>query len=256
MLRGSKIIFTVINSKLLLKHQISWKKWGSVILVAAGLTIVGLADILQPTDINGEITSNLTSSAFVSDADIKIEGINDCNLRGKVLSNEIIGDIMIIIASLFASFQYVYEEKILNVYDVSPLEVVGWEGFYGFIMMFILLIPLSYIDTGSCLFSNSPKPPWTLENTSDAFIQLSNNDLLLFLFCSFIVLIAFHNYGGIVLTKQFNATTNQILDSSRCVIVWTVSLCLGWQQFKYLQLIGFCVMTTGIFMYNFKWNNK
>ena len=123
-------------------------------------------------------------------------------------------------------------------------------------IMSVLLVPLSYIDIGSCIFSNSPSPPWNLEDPIDGFIQLGNNRLLLLLFCTYIFLVAFYMYGSIAVTKEFNATTRMVLESSRSLIVWVVSLCVGWQQFQYLRLIGFCVMTSGIFLYNYRWEDK
>ena len=252
MLKGSVIIFTGINSKLFLKRQMSWKKWASMVVILIGLIIVGLADVIQPADKVGDennatLNSTFEHVIFGSEVDAK------CNTSGNVLSNEVVGDIMIVGAQIFMSFQFVYEEKVLSSYDIAPLQAVGWEGLYGLIIMSVLLVPLSYIDLGSCIFSNSPSPPWTLEDPIDGFIQLGNNGLLLFLFCFYVVLVAFYMYESIAVTKEFNATTRMVLESTRSVIVWIVSVCVGWQHFQYLQLIGFCVMTIGIFLYNYKW---
>lgn len=252
MLKGSVIIFTGINSKLFLKRQMSWKKWSSMIVILIGLIIVGLADVLQPAGKRGDGNNSTINSTFDhTSSDPEVDAIYDTS--GIVLSHEVVGDIMIVVAQIFMSFQFVYEEKVLSSYTIAPLQAVGWEGLYGLIIMSILLIPLSYINLGSCIFSNSPTPPWTLEDPIDGFIQLGNNGLLLFLFCSYVLLVAFYMYGSIAVTKRFNATTRMVLESSRSVIVWVVSLCVGWQHFQYLQLIGFCVMTIGIFLYNYKW---
>jgi len=252
MLKGSVIIFTGINSKLFLKRQMSWKKWFSMIVILIGLIIVGLADILQPDSENGH-GNNTTFNSTFNHTRFNSEVDANCNTNGNILSNEVIGDIMIVAAQIFMSFQFVYEEKVSSSYDIAPLQAVGWEGLYGLIIMSILLVPLSYIDLGSWIFSNSPSPPWTLEDPVDGFIQLGNNGLLLFLFCFYVVLVAFYMYGSIAVTKEFNATTRMVLESTRSVIVWVVSVCVGWQHFQYLQLIGFCVMTIGIFLYNYKW---
>ena len=244
MLKGAVIIFTGINSKLFLKRQMSWKKWVSLVIILAGLITVGLADVLQ------------SAKPSLLDTETAIpKSYKGChfNTNASAISNEVVGDIMVVVAQIFMSFQFVYEEKVLNCYEIEPLQAVGWEGFYGLAIMTILLVPLSYIDTGSCSWSNSPFPPWTLEDPIDGFIQLSNSGLLLFLFCSCIVFVSFYMYGSIAVTKEFSATTRMVLESTRAIIVWMISLGVGWQHFQYLQLIGFCIMTVGIFFYNYKW---
>lgn len=69
---------------------------------------------------------------------------------------------MFVAVHVIMSFQFVYEEKILNSYDIEPLQAVECEGFYGIIIVFIFLGTLSYINAGPCLLSNSSILPWTL----------------------------------------------------------------------------------------------
>ena len=47
-----------------------------------------------------------------------------------------------------------------------------------------------------------------------------------------------------------SATTRMVLDSVRTLVIWGVSLLLRWQDFYYLQLIGFAVLLTGMCIYN------
>merc|ERR1712062_887130 len=61
---------------------------------------------------------------------------------------------------------------------------------------------------------------------------------------------AFFNFAGISVTKEMSATTRMVLDSVRTLVIWGVSLALGWQQFQYLQLIGFASLVTGMCIYN------
>ena len=254
MLKGAVIIFTGINSKVFLRRKISWKKWAAMLVTLIGLIIVGLADVLQPAENDRDQNTTSSNTVLFDNSSLipKIE--TKCDANETSLSNEVVGDIMVVAAQIFMSFQFVYEEKVLSSYDIAPLQAVGWEGLYGLIIMSVVLVPLSYIDIGTCTLSNSPSPPWTLENPIDGFIQLGNNGLLLFLFCSYVLLVAFYMYGSIAVTKEFNATTRMVLESTRSVIVWIVSLCVGWQHFQYLQLVGFCILTSGIFLYNYKWN--
>ena len=120
-----------------------------MMIILIGLIIVGLADVLQPEG-NNSVGNNTTNNNSMVDfarvgADVK------CNATGSVFSNEVVGDIMILAAQGFLSIQFVYEEKLMNTYDIVPLQAVGWEGIYGLMIISVLLVPLSYIDIGESI---------------------------------------------------------------------------------------------------------
>lgn len=41
-----------------------------------------------------------------------------------------------------------------------------------------------------------------------------------------------------------------VLDSIRTVVIWAVSIAIGWQHFHYLQVIGFISLLSGMCIYN------
>ena len=248
MLRGSVIIFTGINSCVFLRQRLPLMKWASMIIILIGLIFVGLADVLQQAEKNGAQNSTFANIMDSSSANIDVD--SKCVRNETAISFEVVGNIMVVAAQIFYSFQFVYEEMLLSSYNITPLQMVGWEGLYGLIIMLVTLVLLSYIDTSTCAFSTSPSPPWKLADPIDGFVQLGNNWQLLSLFCSSALLVPFKMFASISVTKELNATTRMVFESIKCVIVWIVSLCVGWQHFQYLQLIGFCIMTTGIFIYN------
>ena len=47
-----------------------------------------------------------------------------------------------------------------------------------------------------------------------------------------------------------SATTRMVLDSVRTLVIWGVSLAIGWQAFHALQLLGFAVLVSGMCVYN------
>lgn len=65
-----------------------------------------------------------------------------------------------------------------------------------------------------------------------------------------IVSIAFFNFAGISVTKELSATTRMVLDSVRTLVIWVVTLGLMWQDFQYLQLVGFFILLSGMCLYN------
>ena len=54
------------------------------------------------------------------------------------------------------SAQMVYEEKFVKKYKCPPLQTLGTEGTFGFIILSILLVPMYWIPIGDINLGNSP----------------------------------------------------------------------------------------------------
>lgn len=217
MLRGSVIIFTGLLSVAFLRSILTVYRWIGMVSVVIGLVIVGVADIV----FHGADTGN----------------------RNGVIS----GDLLIIIASVVVSVQMVYEQKFVTKYNVHPLLAVGLEGMFGTILLSLLLIPMYFIRVPAPFTED---PAGRLENVLDAFDQIRANLVILVALGGTIVSIAFFNFAGISVTKELNATTRMVLDSVRVLVIWAVSLAVGWQSFILLQLLGFAILIFGMCVYN------
>lgn len=57
--------------------------------------------------------------------------------------------------------------------------------------------------------------------------------------------IAFFNFAGISVTKELSATTRMVLDNGRTLVIWVVTLAIGWQKFQGLQILGFALLVIG-----------
>ena len=62
--------------------------------------------------------------------------------------------------------------------------------------------------------------------------------------------LAFFGLASAYVTKELSATTMVVMDSASTMIVLVVSLVIGWQEFQYLQLIGFILLCIGMCIYN------
>jgi hypothetical protein len=51
-------------------------------------------------------------------------------------------------------------------------------------------------------------------------------------------------------TKEMSATTRMVLDSVRTLTIWIYGMAVGWESFKFLQVIGFVLLLLGTFIYN------
>ncbi|XP_018121546.1 solute carrier family 35 member F6 [Xenopus laevis] len=216
MLRGAVIIFTGLLSVAFLGRKLEWSQWLGIFITIAGLVVVGLADLLSGPG------------------------------AGRNLSDVITGDLLIIMAQIIVSIQMVLEEKFVYKHNVHPLRAVGTEGLFGFVILSLLLIPFYYIPAGG--LSNSERP--VLEDSLDAFCQIGNQPLIFLALLGNIISIAFFNFAGISVTKEISATTRMVLDSLRTVVIWVVSLALGWETFHALQILGFIVLLLGAALYN------
>ncbi|XP_069030153.1 solute carrier family 35 member F6 [Embiotoca jacksoni] len=217
MLRGAVIIFTGLLSVAFLGRRLAANQWIGIFITILGLVIVGLAD-------------------FVS-------GHRDDSHK---LSDVITGDLLIITAQIIVAVQMVLEEKFVYKHDVHPLRAVGTEGFFGFFVLSLLLIPMYFINVGN--FSNNPRQ--VLEDALDAFCQIGHEPLILLALLGNTVSIAFFNFAGISVTKEISATTRMVLDSLRTLVIWVVSLALDWEKFHGLQVLGFLVLLLGTAIYN------
>lgn len=217
MLRGAVIIFTGLLSVAFLGRRLAPNQWIGIFITILGLVIVGLADF---------ISGNKDNSHKLSDV--------------------ITGDLLIIMAQIIVSVQMVLEEKFVYTHDVHPLRAVGTEGFFGFFVLSLLLIPMYFIPVGN--FANNPRH--VLEDALDAFCQIGHQPLILLALLGNTVSIAFFNFAGISVTKEISATTRMVLDSLRTLVIWVVSLALGWEHFQGLQVLGFLVLLVGTALYN------
>lgn len=160
MLRGSVVIFTAILSVFFLKRKLKAHHWIGMVFVLGGTALVGAATYICPAPKTG------------SNAD----------------ANATLGNILVIVAQVVVAVQMVVEEKILGSYNIPALQVVGWEGMWGFLMLSIVLVIMYFINPGvgstfcsgvpTCtvsnfVYHNNTQPVCDhFEDTYDAFVQV------------------------------------------------------------------------------------
>jgi len=251
MLRGAVIIFTGILSTIFLRRRLAWFKWAGMVFVIGGLVTVGVSDMLNQKDCTPDTTDlNTTVSNRRPEFSIMTSPISLASTYTGCkndTTNIFVGDLLIFCSQIIVATQMVYEEKFISKYNVPALQAVGWEGTFGFTTLAILLVPFSFIYVGP-QFGNNPRH--VLEDAYDGVYQLAHNPLLALAFSGTVISIAFFNFAGISVTKELSATTRMVLDSVRTLVIWMVSIAVGWQMFFALQLAGFCILVVGMCLYN------
>lgn len=156
-------------------------------------------------------------------------------------SGNFIGISLILLAQLFSASQYVIEEKILNNNNVSPLLAVGLEGIFGTIIIIIIMIICQLIgynfgskhDILTGLYQVVMYPQIYLPSIFTIFS------------------ISLFNWFGLSITKNISSTTRSTIDITRTLLIWCLSLLFRWETFKWLQVVGFTTMISGIILFNF-----
>jgi drug/metabolite transporter (DMT)-like permease len=151
--------------------------------------------------------------------------------------NTLVGIILIISAQILSASQYVIEEKIMIRYNVEPLLAVGLEGIFGLVIMTII----------SSIFQIT-----RVIDTLSGLKQLIIHPLLYWPSLGIVFSISLFNWFGLCITRNISSTSRATIDICRTLIIWCVSLSLQWETFKWLQIVGFCVMICGILIFNKK----
>ncbi|KAK3899127.1 solute carrier family 35 member F6, partial [Staphylotrichum tortipilum] len=58
------------------------------------------------------------------------------------------------------------------------------------------------------------------------------------------------NFFGLSVTRSVSATSRSTIDTCRTLFIWIVSLGLGWETFKWLQVLGFALLVYFTFLFN------
>ena len=222
MLRGSVVVFTGILSVAVLNRRLRGFHWIGMALVCVGALVVGSSSLVSsPTDDQATPTT-------------------------VVPRNPVLGNALIVCAQMIVAVQMVVEEKLLAKYRVHALEAVGWEGVFGAIYCSCLLVVYYFVPFGGDRCNGHV----CVDNTLHALQEIARSPYLAGAVAGNVLSIAFFNFFGVSVTQSMSATHRMVLDSLRTMVIWMVSLALQWQQFNYLQVVGFAVLLSGTLVYN------
>lgn len=261
MTRGALVLFVGLFSVLFLRRRLALYQWSALLVVVLGVGIVGLAGALAPS------TPSSSSPAILLRAvarNVVVVSQTPEALR------TVVGVLLIAGAQVFTAAQFVLEEYILEQYALEPLKVVGWEGVFGFgvtvVGMAVLHLAVGRTDAGRYGYFDA-REGWR-ELTHYRAIAVSS--VLIMCSIGFVVLLFSRhpsrwarmfvrltdrdrrgfNFFGLSVTRTVSATARSTIDTCRTLFIWLVSLALGWESFKWLQILGFVLLVYGTFLFN------
>jgi len=144
MTRGALVLFVGLFSVIFLKRHLGGWKWASLFIVVLGVALVGLAGVfgnkevpVDPGHGDGHVKAELMGRAL---AMVKRGAEEVVAMAQEHTAVEtFVGILLIAGAQIFTATQFVLEESIMEKYELEPIKVVGWEGFFGMVVTLILM---------------------------------------------------------------------------------------------------------------------
>ena len=244
MTRGSVVVFSALFSVWFLNRRIDGSKWLALFLIVLGVAVVSLAGTVEedPTsDALPHLSPALHAPPFSPD-EIQISTPSQASLTHA--PRAIIGICLIIFASIFAAAQFVLEESIMSHYPITPLELVGYEGVSGLLVM-LCAQAIAHITYGS---TNQGRE--SVFDIRPGWLQVTHNPRIYTASVLMMVATGIYNYFALTVTSSLGAAHRTAIDALRTVLVWIVGLAFGWESFKWLQLVGFMGLVVGNLIFN------
>ncbi|KAJ3027440.1 hypothetical protein HK097_006152 [Rhizophlyctis rosea] len=243
MLRGSVVLFTGTLSVWFLGRRHPSYRWFALVMVFLGVGIVGLSSVVRVGDVVVPPPSGPPGNGTLS----LMEG-NDDPLPGSeepigesAPNTSLIGVLLVILAQTFTALQFVIEERIMGKYELPAIKAVGLEGLFGLISVGVAM-PILYFTVG--------KGSGGFFDLVVGWEQIKGHGQVLWAGVGIIFSIACFNWFGLSVTRNISATSRSTIDTCRTLFIWMISLGLGWETFKWLQVVGFLVLLYGTFLFN------
>ncbi len=136
--------------------------------------------------------------------------------------------------------QNIAQEMIFSRYDINPMLATGVEGATGLSYSIIFLPILNQISCdlqrdshGQITFC----PYGVIEDSALAFSQIAHSLPLALFVLGYIFSTTIFNSVGIAIVKYTSATERSVISCLRILMVWLVSMFIGWETFLLLQVV-------------------
>ncbi|KAJ5834468.1 Nucleotide-sugar transporter [Penicillium robsamsonii] len=240
MTRGALVLFVGLFSVLFLRRRLRLYQWSALFIVVLGVAIVGLSGALFSGESGHDINQNRSASDVASHALMQARDV----ARTPEAVQAIIGVLLIAAAQIFTATQFVLEEWILENYAMDPIQVVGWEGVFGFLVT-VVGIAIMYLIVG-----RTDAGRYGYFDIKEGLHEVFNNRSVAISSLFIMISIGGFNFFGLSVTRTVSATSRSTIDTCRTLFIWLVSLGLGWETFKWLQVVGFALLVYGTFLFN------
>ncbi|KEY64323.1 hypothetical protein S7711_06367 [Stachybotrys chartarum IBT 7711] len=226
MTRGALVLFVGVFSVVFLRRRLHLFQWLSLVGVFLGVAVVGLSGAIWPDQQKISDDANASPGAK-SDAALAVVGV-----------------LLIAGAQIFTATQFVLEEYILERSDIEPIRVVGWEGLFGFVVTVLAMVVLHFA------VGRTDAGRYGIFDMVEGWRQMTQHRQVMISSILIMISIGGFNFFGLAVTRSVSATARSTIDTCRTLFIWIVSLGLGWERFKWLQILGFAILVYATFVFN------
>lgn len=228
MLRGATLFFTGIFSVAFLKRKLQGFHWVGLTLCMVGVVTVGYASVAGDTD--------SSSKDAAANASAVLFGVT-LTLLGQVVQ----------------AAQVILEEFLMKDVNLPAVEIIGFEGIWGVLMMVVFVFPALWLIPGP--------DHGHQEDLVDTLVMFYNSSVVQIVVIIYLFSCGTFNITGIAVTGALSAVHRMMLDASRTMIIWGVGLFVHyqidpesafgeqWTSSSKLQLGGFVILITGQAIY-------
>jgi len=238
MTRGALVLFVGLFSVIFLGRRLGPAKWAALCIVVAGVAIVGLAGVISAP-------SGKMPNEPIPDDGSHIS-LSTRAIAGPTTSSRdtLVGILLIACAQLFTAAQFVIEESIMARYTLSPLHVVAWEGTFGLLFTALGMLVMHFA------YGRTPAGRGGYFDVGAGWTDIVTHRAIAVSSLLIMISIGGFNFFGLSVTRTVSATSRSTIDTCRTLFIWIVSLGLGWEGFKWLQVVGFAALVYGTVVYN------
>ncbi|USW48169.1 Putative EamA domain, nucleotide-sugar transporter [Septoria linicola] len=246
MTRGALVLFVGLFSVLFLKRQLGGWKWTSLFIVVLGVAVVGLAGVLDQKQAVPSLPGHTNPDDgldLLHKTTLAVRGAIS-TLEEHTAAETLLGFFLIACAQIFTAAQFTIEERIMERYIMDPIRVVGWEGVFGFLVtligMGVLHATIGTTEAGRGGYFDA----------REGFYQMFHHRAIGLTSILIMISIGGFNFFGLSVTRYLSATSRSTIDTCRTLFIWIISLGLGWETFKWLQVVGFALLVYGTALFN------
>lgn len=224
MIRGSSLVFCAIFSITFLKRKMYSFNWLGLALCVTGVITVGVANVLG-------------GSSSSSNGDV---------------GGLIFGMGLVLLGQVVQAAQVIAEEWLMKDMDLPAMQIIGYEGMWGILLMIVVVYPMLYVLPGSDLGHQ--------EDPFDTAAMITNSRTVEACVLVYLFSCGTFNATGIAVTGALSAVHRMMLDASRTMVIWAFGLTWhayypdspigeAWTPYSYMQLGGFVVLVLGQSIY-------
>ena len=247
MIRGTIVLFVGLFSVLFLRRHLGLWKWAGLFIVVGGVAIVGLAGVIEQHDatLPGQQSVDGPGNDLTAhSSNLLVRAIEAQDNAPTPAAQTLLGIVLIALAQIFTASQFVVEESIMHHFSCTPLAVVGWEGTFG------LSVTLFFQVIAHLAYGRTDEGRGSHFDMGKGFREMIGNSTVLVSSLFIMISIGGFNYFGLSVTRSVSATSRSTIDTCRTLFIWIISLGLGWETFKWLQVLGFAGLVYGTFLFN------